>query len=114
SYHGNQAQTSGLAVALSAANDHRERAAGQVARLLNCGTPFTGQRRRVTGAGSATRWDAAASDTLVGRGNFLTKVGSRPGIPVHLEPTEVEKLLGNTVWVPVTLAGPVIVGTDGP
>jgi hypothetical protein len=34
--------------------------------------------------------------TAVGLGNFLLKVGSRPGIPVHLEPTEAEKRLGNT------------------
>lgn len=34
--------------------------------------------------------------TAVGLGNFLLKVGSRPGIPVHLEPTAAEKRLGNT------------------
>ncbi|MEU7822972.1 ATP/GTP-binding protein [Catellatospora sp. NPDC049133] len=34
--------------------------------------------------------------TTVGLGNFLVKIGSRPGIPVHLEPTAVEKELGNT------------------
>jgi len=32
----------------------------------------------------------------VGLGNFLIKVGSRPGIPVHLEPTQPEKRWGNT------------------
>lgn len=35
-------------------------------------------------------------EVLIGRGNFLIKVGNRPGIPVHLEPTEIEKRLGNT------------------
>ncbi|PGH43684.1 AAA-like domain-containing protein [Micromonospora sediminicola] len=35
-------------------------------------------------------------EVLIGRGNFLIKVGTRPGIPVHLEPTEIEKQLGNT------------------
>lgn len=45
-------------------------------------------------------WTAPESWTgsheSVGRGNFLIKVGSRPGIPVHLVPTAIEKQLGNT------------------
>jgi hypothetical protein len=38
----------------------------------------------------------AGGRTAVGLGNFLLKVGARPGIPVHLEPTPTELKLGNT------------------
>ncbi|WP_245601793.1 ATP/GTP-binding protein [Hamadaea tsunoensis] len=39
----------------------------------------------------------AANDAPpAGQGNFLIKVGSRPGIPVHLEPTSAELRWGNT------------------
>ncbi|MGC9670952.1 ATP/GTP-binding protein [Planosporangium sp. 12N6] len=55
------------------------------------------ERREVLAWAAPESWDAGGdSATLVGRGNFLLKVGSRPGIPVHLEPTEIEKQLGNT------------------
>lgn len=33
-------------------------------------------------------WAGDGRGTVVGRGNFLIKVGGWPGIPVHLEPTE--------------------------
>jgi hypothetical protein len=47
------------------------------------------------------RWTAPESWSgegalAAGRGNMLLKVGSRPGIPVHLTPTKLELQLGNT------------------
>lgn len=47
------------------------------------------------------RWTAPESWSgdgalATGRGNMLLKVGSRPGIPVHLTPTKLELELGNT------------------
>jgi hypothetical protein len=54
------------------------------------------ERREVLSWSAPPSWTAAEGSTIVGRGNFLIKVGSRPGIPVHLEPTEIEKQLGNT------------------
>lgn len=47
------------------------------------------------------RWTAPESWSgdgalATGRGNMLLKVGSRPGIPVHLTPTKLELQLGNT------------------
>ena len=55
------------------------------------------ERREVLSWATPPSWSANSDDdVLVGRGNFLIKVGNRPGIPVHLEPTEIEKQLGNT------------------
>lgn len=56
------------------------------------------ERREVLSWSSPASWSAAAAgrSESAGLGNFLVKVGSRPGIPVHLEPTEVERRLGNT------------------
>jgi hypothetical protein len=54
------------------------------------------ERREVLSWSAPPSWTAAEGAAIVGRGNFLIKVGSRPGIPVHLEPTNVEKQLGNT------------------
>ena len=54
------------------------------------------ERREVLSWSAPPSWTAAEGAPIVGRGNFLIKVGSRPGIPVHLEPTETEKQLGNT------------------
>lgn len=54
------------------------------------------ERREVLSWSAPPSWTTAEGAAIVGRGNFLIKVGSRPGIPVHLEPTEVEKQLGNT------------------
>jgi hypothetical protein len=47
------------------------------------------------------RWTAPESwsgtgGTSIGRGKFLLKVGSRPGIPVQITPTATELALGNT------------------
>jgi hypothetical protein len=53
------------------------------------------ERREVLSWTAPPSWSARDRD-IVGRGNFLIKVGSRPGIPIHLEPTEIEKQLGNT------------------
>ncbi|WP_343076238.1 ATP/GTP-binding protein [Natronoglycomyces albus] len=41
-------------------------------------------------------WSGTAAEASAGLGNFLIKVGSRPGIPVHLSLTEPELRLGNT------------------
>jgi hypothetical protein len=54
------------------------------------------ERREVLSWSAPPSWTSRGSGDVVGRGNFLIKVGSRPGIPVHLEPTELEKQLGNT------------------
>lgn len=56
------------------------------------------ERSEVLSWAAPPSWSTAAgeAEVLVGRGNFLIKVGNRPGIPVHLEPTELEKKLGNT------------------
>ncbi|WP_433121938.1 ATP/GTP-binding protein [Micromonospora sp. CA-246542] len=54
------------------------------------------ERREVLSWSAPPSWTAAEGSGTVGRGNFLIKVGSRPGIPVHLEPTETEMRLGNT------------------
>jgi hypothetical protein len=54
------------------------------------------ERREVLSWSAPPSWTPSAGAPVVGRGNFLIKVGSRPGIPVHLEPTEMEKELGNT------------------
>lgn len=56
------------------------------------------ERAEVLSWSAPPSWSAGADgeEVLIGRGNFLIKVGNRPGIPVHLEPTEVEKRLGNT------------------
>ena len=53
------------------------------------------ERAEVLSWSAPPSWNAREGE-IVGRGNFLIKVGSRPGIPVHLEPTEIEKQLGNT------------------
>lgn len=53
------------------------------------------ERSEVLSWSAPPSWGARDGE-IIGRGNFLIKVGSRPGIPVHLEPTEVEKRLGNT------------------
>jgi hypothetical protein len=43
-------------------------------------------------------WDADAQEEAAppGRGNFLVKVGGRPGIPVHVALTDVEQALNDT------------------
>ena len=43
-------------------------------------------------------WDADAQEQAAppGRGNFLVKVGGRPGIPVHVALTDVEQALNDT------------------
>lgn len=45
---------------------------------------------------SPESWSGTASEASAGLGNFLIKVGSRPGIPVHLALTNAELQLGNT------------------
>ncbi len=54
------------------------------------------ERREVLSWSAPPSWTNPGRDNVVGRGNFLIKVGGRPGIPVHLEPTDIEKHLGNT------------------
>ncbi|CCH19321.1 hypothetical protein [Micromonospora lupini] len=56
------------------------------------------ERSEVLSWSAPPSWTTGPDDeeVLIGRGNFLIKVGTRPGIPVHLEPTEIEKQLGNT------------------
>jgi hypothetical protein len=56
------------------------------------------ERAEVLSWSAPASWSAGADgqEVLIGRGNFLINVGNRPGIPVHLEPTELEKQLGNT------------------
>jgi hypothetical protein len=56
------------------------------------------ERAAVVSWADPPAWSSTANrlDDPPGLGNFLIKVGGRPGIPVHLEPTETEKALGNT------------------
>jgi hypothetical protein len=56
------------------------------------------ERAEVLSWSAPPAWSAGidGEEVMIGRGNFLIKVGNRPGIPVHLEPTEIEKRLGNT------------------
>jgi len=56
------------------------------------------ERTEVLSWAAPPSWSTSpgGEEVLVGRGNFLIKVGNRPGIPVHLEPTDTEKALGNT------------------
>lgn len=54
------------------------------------------ERREVLSWAAPPSWAGDGQGAVVGRGNFLIKVGGRPGIPVHLEPTDTEKRLGNT------------------
>jgi hypothetical protein len=54
------------------------------------------ERREVLSWTAPLSWTADGVYTAAGLGNFLLKVGSRPGIPVHLEPTPAEMQLGNT------------------
>lgn len=55
------------------------------------------ERREVLSWAAPPSWVATdLGDVHPGRGNFLLKVGGRPGIPVHLEPTAIEQHLGNT------------------
>ena len=55
------------------------------------------ERAEVLSWNAPPAWTTSpGEEVLIGRGNFLIKVGNRPGIPVHLEPTAVEKQLGNT------------------
>ena len=48
--------------------------------------------------GQREGWSAGGgtNKSRAGVGNFLLKIGSRPGIPVHLALTEIEQQLGNT------------------
>ncbi|BAL86501.1 hypothetical protein AMIS_12810 [Actinoplanes missouriensis 431] len=52
----------------------------------------------VVGWGQREGWSAGggSAKSRAGVGNFLLKIGSRPGIPVHLALTEIEQELGNT------------------
>ncbi|MEV0732373.1 ATP/GTP-binding protein [Polymorphospora sp. NPDC050346] len=54
------------------------------------------ERAEILSWSAPPSWTADQGSVTVGRGNFLIKVGARPGIPVHLEPTEIEQRLGNT------------------
>ena len=68
-------------------------------RSRACPTPRSPRSRpgRSATAGRPVPPPAGARDTgRAGRGRFLLKVGSRPGLPVFLRPTETEKALGNT------------------
>lgn len=61
--------------------------------------PLSGaERAEILSWSAPPSWSTGADQetVLIGRGNFLIKVGNRPGIPVHLEPTDIEKQLGNT------------------
>jgi hypothetical protein len=58
-------------------------------------------------------WDSTtgAETSPPGRGNFLVKVGGRPGIPVHVALTAVEVDLAlndtNKLWHDVSRLGPI-------
>jgi hypothetical protein len=54
------------------------------------------EQTMLTGWTDPAAWDpvTGAETDPPGRGNFLIKVGGKPGIPVHVELTEVEKRLG--------------------
>jgi hypothetical protein len=54
------------------------------------------ERQAVLSWSAPPSWASINPKAAVGLGNFLLKVGSRPGIPVHLEPTAEEQVLGNT------------------
>ncbi|WP_328643931.1 ATP/GTP-binding protein [Streptomyces canus] len=52
------------------------------------------EQQMVTSWSTPPGWDAAAEPP--GRGNFLIKVGGRPGIPIHVDLTPSELELNNT------------------
>jgi len=55
------------------------------------------EERMVTGWQDPAGWDEAGEDSPPpGRGNFLIKVGGRPGIPVHVSLTQAELSLNDT------------------
>jgi hypothetical protein len=69
------------------------------------------EQTMLTGWTDPAAWDpvTGAETDPPGRGNFLIKVGGKPGIPVHVELTEVERRLGvhNTarLWEHVSRIG---------
>lgn len=75
---------------IGACSDQELDAMGKVRQLS------AAERREILSWSSPPSWSGTDEETPAGLGNFLIKVGSRPGIPVHLEPTEIEKSLGNT------------------
>ena len=64
-------------------------------------------------------WDPATGEEAAppGRGNFLIKVGGRPGIPVHVDLTSVEREINDTnkLWKTGSEGQPVkvVVADDG-
>ena len=55
-------------------------------------------KRLLVGWQDPPAWDSVAGRETAppGRGNFLVKVGGRPGIPVHVALTAVERSLNDT------------------
>jgi hypothetical protein len=67
--------------------------------MLNSAVPFSrAEQDMLIGWQDPPAWDpvAGAEAEPPGRGNFLIKVGGRPGIPVHVALTEVERELNDT------------------
>lgn len=70
---------------------------GQELDAMSQVRPLSGaERREILSWSSPPSWAAQSGTESAGLGNFLVKVGARPGIPVHLEPTAIERQLGNT------------------
>jgi hypothetical protein len=85
--------------------------------MLNAAVPFSrAEQDLLTGWTAPPAFDTAAGAETEppGRGNFLVKVGGRPGIPVHVTLTSVEKDLNDTnrLWHEPSRAAPVIDLTD--
>ncbi|UGQ13508.1 type IV secretory system conjugative DNA transfer family protein [Yinghuangia sp. ASG 101] len=57
----------------------------------------TAEQRLITGWATPPAWDSARGDAPPpGLGNFMIKVGGRPGVPVHVELTAAERDIHNT------------------
>jgi hypothetical protein len=79
--------------------------------LLNAALPFSrAEQDLLTGWTAPPAFDTVAGKETEppGRGNFLVKVGGRPGIPVHVTLTSVEKDLNDTnrLWHDTSRAAP--------
>jgi len=56
------------------------------------------EQQMITGWSTPPSWDAAAGEQAPppGLGNFMVKVGGRPGIPVHVTLTPSERHINDT------------------
>ena len=71
---------------------------GEMAQLTKAIPLSEKEQDMLVGWQDPPMWDSAAGREAAppGRGNFLIKVGGRPGIPVHVELTNAELALNDT------------------